>query len=102
MGIKELIEKIKEDEAFANKYSGLADTAAFVEQAKKDGYTITAEELAKLAKPAADGKISDDELESVAGGNTTTTQKCRKCNGNLIKCPVMKELRCMNCVVIMY
>ena len=64
MGIKEFAKKLSADSAFAENYNGLKDAAAFVEQAKKDGYTITAEEATELAN----GKISDEVLDGVTGG----------------------------------
>ena len=64
MGIKEFAEKLSADSAFAENQNGLKDAAAFIEQAIKDGYTITAEEVAELAN----GKISDEELNGVTGG----------------------------------
>jgi len=71
MGIKEFAEKLSADSAFAENYSGLEDAAAVVEQAIKDGYTITAEEVTELAN----GMISDEELDGVTGGESFASRK---------------------------
>ena len=85
MGIKEFFEKLNTDSAFAENYSGLKDAAAFIEQAKKDGYTITAEEVTKMLKAAADGKVSDEELDNVTGGGflSRTCPTCGKTMGSI-------------------
>ena len=76
MGIKEFVKKLSADSAFAENYNGLKDVAAVVEQAIKDGYTITAEEVTELAN----GKISDEELDGVTGGMEFAVSKERGVN----------------------
>jgi len=68
MRLKEFTERLAADRAFAEHYRGLTGQAAVVEQAQKDGYAVTAEDLAELLQAARDGQISDEELDSVTGG----------------------------------
>ena len=86
MGIKEFAEKLNTDSAFAENYSGLKGAAAFVEQAKKDGYTVTAEEIIEMAKTVVDGKINDEELDSVTGGGIMDSlfRTCPKCGKKVL------------------
>jgi len=81
MGLKEFAERLAADSAFAEHYRGLTSQAAVVEQAHKDGYAVTADDLAELLNAAGDGQISDEELDGVAGGTGAT--KCPKCGRSM-------------------
>ena len=57
----ELMEKMK-DEAFAKKFEGCESAEEFVAIAKKEGYDITAEDVARVTD------LSDDDMAKVAAG----------------------------------
>jgi len=61
---KAFIERMKTDEEFAKKVTACKDSDARLALIKGDGYDFTPEEIAELR-----GKLSDDELDSVAGGH---------------------------------
>ena len=79
MGLKEFAERLSADSAFAEHYRRLSSEAAVVEQAQKDGYAVTADDLAELPQDPGDGRIGDDELDSVAGGYVPSQTKCPTC-----------------------
>ena len=63
--MKQLLETVSGDAEFTEKLKNAPDAAAIIALAKEKGFDLTEEDL----KPA-DGiqEISDDEIESVAGG----------------------------------
>ena len=71
MNINQIIEKFKNDPAFAEKYSALASVEAILEQAKADGFDVTAEDvqaaISQLGKQS--DELSEDDLAAVVGGN---------------------------------
>jgi len=71
MNINQIIEAFKSDTAFAAKYSALTSVEAVLEQAKADGFDITAEDvqaaISQLGKQS--GELSEDDLAAVAGGS---------------------------------
>jgi len=90
--LKEFTERLAADSAFAEHYRGLTSQAAVVQQAQKDGYAVTADDLAELLQAARDGQIGDEELDSVTGGwaldlvlNTSPTGRRRR--RAVIGCP---------------
>ena len=68
MGISELLKRFETDEGFSANYKGLADADAVIEQARKDGYSVTKEEIEALRAQKQNAELSDDELGAVAGG----------------------------------
>lgn len=62
---KAFIEKVKNDEDFKKKLAGLKDGKERMEYAKKAGFDFTKEDLAKVKEEEG---LSDEELDSVAGG----------------------------------
>ena len=70
---KALVAKLKSDKAMAEEFKKAKSEAEFLEFAKKHGYNVSVAEFGKAAKAAkkgkaAAGKISDKELDQVAGG----------------------------------
>jgi len=70
MNINQIIEKFKSDTAFAEKYSALTGMDAILEQAKADGFDVTAEEIdaAIFQLGQKTGELSEADLAVVAGG----------------------------------
>ena len=62
MGMKELLEKLETDSAFAEKFKGCKNLDDVIEMAEKEGYEITEEELEALTD------VSVDDLSKAAGG----------------------------------
>ncbi|MDD2372177.1 MAG: Nif11-like leader peptide family natural product precursor [Syntrophomonadaceae bacterium] len=61
---KAFVEKIKSDEEFAKKVQGCKDKEERIAFAKQAGFDFTAEEIKEVSS-----KLSDDELDAVAGGS---------------------------------
>ena len=66
--LKAILEVVKADAGLQEQLKAAADTDAVVAIAKEEGFVITAEELQR-----ARSEISEEELESVAGGVCGTT-----------------------------
>ncbi len=62
---KAFIEKVKTDEDFKSKLAQLQDGQARLDFAKEAGFDFSADEIAKAK---AEQGLSDEELDSVAGG----------------------------------
>lgn len=62
---KAFIAKIKSDEDFKSKLSQLENGQARLDFAKAAGFDFTADEIAKVK---AEQGLTDEELDSVAGG----------------------------------
>ncbi len=62
MGVKEFKEKLMADEEFAAKFKDVKTVEELIEKASKEGYEFTAEDV------QSNVELSDDELESAAGG----------------------------------
>ena len=61
--LKAFLEKVKVDTTLQDKLKAAADVEGVIAIAKEAGFMISADELKK-----AQSEISEDELESVAGG----------------------------------
>ena len=61
--LKAFLEKVKADTSLQEKLKAAADADAVAAIAKEAGFSISADELSK-----AQSEISEEELESVAGG----------------------------------
>ena len=70
MNINQIIEKFKSDTAFAEKYSALTSVEAVLEQAKADGFEVTAADVEAAITQLGQktGELSEDDLAVVAGG----------------------------------
>ena len=73
MALTELIKKLSEDKEYEAKYRELTSIDAFTEQAAKDGYSITAEDVEALRRESeyretGRTELSDEMLDDVAGG----------------------------------
>ena len=64
--LKAFLEKVKSDTELQEKLNGAADADAVAEIAKETGFAITAEDIQSMQ--SATGEVSDEELESAAGG----------------------------------
>ena len=64
--LKAFLEKVKADTSLQEKLKAAADTNTVAAIAKEAGFSISADDLTKLTK--AQSKLSDQELEGVAGG----------------------------------
>lgn len=65
---KSFIEKLNSDEAFRNQVAAASDNEARLSIAREAGYDFLLEDLQQSIPAQADGELSDDQLESVAGG----------------------------------
>ena len=63
--LKAFLEKVKSDSSLQEKLKAASDADAVVAIAKEAGFNFTADDLTKVQS-----KLSDQELESVAGGGT--------------------------------
>jgi len=73
MALTELIKKMSEDKEFEAKYRELDSIDAYMEQAARDGYSITSEDVEMLRIGAefnenGCAELSDEMMEDVAGG----------------------------------
>ncbi|HOE55985.1 MAG TPA: Nif11-like leader peptide family natural product precursor [Bacillota bacterium] len=62
---KAFIQKVKSDEEFKTKLGAIKDGQARMNFAKAAGFDFTADEIAKVK---AEQGLTDEELDSVAGG----------------------------------
>ena len=67
---EKVFELASQDEDFATKLGEVATPEALMDALKEKGLDITAEDLQALLQPEPQGKVklSEDELEAVAGG----------------------------------
>ena len=65
---KEFYKRIKEDEEFAKKISDTQDNEERAKMVKDEGYDFTLEELNGVIQKETGKKLSDEELENIAGG----------------------------------
>jgi len=75
--LKAFMEAVKADAGLQEKLKAAADSDAVVTIAKESGFVISADELQR-----AQAKISDEELEGVAGGWGNTIG----CTGSICWC----------------
>ena len=65
--LKAFLEKVKDDTSLQEKLKAAANADAVTAIAKEAGFSISADDLQK----AQSTKLSDEELEGVAGGTCT-------------------------------
>ena len=65
---KEFYKRLKEDEEFTKKISDAQDNEERAKMVKDEGYDFTLEELNGVIQEETGKKLSDEELENVAGG----------------------------------
>ena len=63
--LKSFLDKVKTDTSLQEKLKGAADADAVLAIAKEAGFAITTEDIQSMPSST---DLSDDELESVAGG----------------------------------
>ena len=63
--LKSFLEKVKTDTGLQEKLKSAADTNAALAIAKEAGFAITADDIQSMQSRV---KLSDDEVEGVAGG----------------------------------
>ena len=68
--LKAFLEKVKTDASLQEKLKAAADNDAVTAIAKEAGFSISADDLKN-----AQSKLSDEELEGVAGGGACTYGK---------------------------
>ena len=68
--LKAFIEKVKVDTSLQEKLKAATDVDAVVAIAKESGFVVSADEIKTTQSPASQ-KLSDEELEGVAGGRYT-------------------------------
>ena len=66
--LKSFLEKVKGDTSLQEKLKGAADADAALAIAKEAGFAISAEDIQSMQSST---DLSDEELESVAGGTYT-------------------------------
>ena len=69
--LKAFLEKVKSDTSLQEKLKAAGDADAVVSLAKEEGFSISADDLKN-----AQSELSEEELESVAGGNTAVNYTC--------------------------
>ena len=69
--LKTFLEAVKSDAGLQEKLKAAADVDAVVAIAKAAGFVISSEDLAK-----AQGDVSEQDLESVAGGEGCNYSEC--------------------------
>ncbi|KZR90085.1 Nif11-like leader peptide family natural product precursor [Synechococcus sp. MIT S9508] len=75
--LKAFLEKVKADTSLQEKLKAAADSDAVVSIAKEEGFSISADDLKQSQSRGR--KLSEEELEGVAGGGTLqecTLQTC--------------------------
>ena len=65
--LKAFLEKVKEDTSLQEKLKAASDADAVVSLAKEEGFSISVDDLKNAQSKL---KLSDEELEDVAGGGT--------------------------------
>ena len=68
--VEEFIKEIESSETLQNELKGIKDKDALSDFLKRNDVSATAEEFVKAfkAKKEAEGEITDDDVEAVAGG----------------------------------
>ena len=84
--LKAFLEKVKADTILQEKLKAAADTDAVVSIAKEAGFSISADDLKN-----AQSEISEEELESAAGGRGSSDTLCGMCASKCPWCGVTKE-----------
>ena len=83
--LKAFLEKVKSDTELQEKLKSVTSAEAAIEIAKEAGFSITSEDIQTMQ--SATGEVSDEELESAAGGgtaaggNTFGISWCVSCRG---------------------
>ena len=73
--LKAFLEKVKGDTSLQEKLKAASDVDAVVSLAKEEGFSISVDDLKN-----AQSKLSDEELEGVAGGcRTFVGSYCKDC-----------------------
>ena len=78
--LKAFLEKVKSDTSLQEKLKGAADADAALAIAKEAGFAITAEDIQSMQSSSVEldrrysVELSDEELESAAGGRSTCVQ----------------------------
>ena len=81
--LKAFLEKVKADTSLQEKLKAAVDADAVTAIAKEAGFSISADDLKK-----AKSEISEEELESAAGGGSAITSSCdTNCGMCATKCP---------------
>jgi predicted ribosomally synthesized peptide with nif11-like leader len=75
--LRAFLEAVKSDATLQEKLKGVSDPDQLVALAKQMGFEVSALELSKLNE---DKELSDEELETVAGGGTMTMYSRCKCD----------------------
>ena len=70
--LKAFIEKVKSDTELRDQLKAAASPEAAVEIAKEAGFSITAEDIQSMQPESESVELSDEELESTAGGGRNT------------------------------
>ena len=68
------IEKLDTDKTFLTQVAGAGSDEARLELAQKAGFEFTTEEFATAMGESASDELSEDDLESVAGGFTVESK----------------------------
>ena len=76
--LKAFIEKVKVDTSLQEKLKAATDADAVVAIAKESGFVVSADEIKTTQSPASQ-KLSDEELEGVAGGTCSNSNMYTDC-----------------------
>jgi predicted ribosomally synthesized peptide with nif11-like leader len=67
------VERIKSDETFQTKLADAPGPAERLAIAREEGFDVSADDLGAIRRTLGVEELSDEELERVAGGMSTTT-----------------------------
>ena len=70
--VNAFIEKLNSDESFLNQIAGAGSDEARLQLAKEAGFEFSTEELTDVIDHFASEELSEEELEAVAGGWSTS------------------------------
>jgi len=65
--LQKFAQKLEQDSEWGNQFNDLS-VEEFVARASEEGFDITAEEINSVTQESAEGELSEDDLENVAGG----------------------------------
>ena len=89
--LKAFLEKLKADTSLQEKLKAAADNDAVAAIANEAGFSISADDLKK-----AQSEISDEELERVAGSNSTCLEpSCRAQTAEMIRAGTINWVICI-------
>ena len=78
--VRQFLSAASSDSALKQKLAAATDSVNFVKIAKDSGYNFTLEDLQAHIAQHNNGELSEDELETVAGGNVSYIESLSNLN----------------------